>query len=313
MIVFATSDKGGTGRSVTCANIAYRRALTGDNVAYVDFDFGSPTAATVFELGSAVRAHPGGGVHSYLQGRTAEPVRLDVWSLSEREALRGSLRGAGRLCLVPGDVGGGEFPADEAVTRRCANLFLALEEEFAVTLVDLSAGRSYAIDIALRTTARPELRDVVTRWLVFHRWTRQHLEATAALVRDERGILQIGAHWGHEQDALEGRVRYVRAAVPGIDLPEQDTGFPAAGHGLRPEQKEWLKACDAELTRRSGKLGLGRTVTLGTVPLDPVLQWREQLITDEDVLMPQIANRETAEAFQDLADGLTDESRWETL
>jgi hypothetical protein len=60
-------------------------------------------------------------------------------------------------------------------------------------------------------------------------------------------------------------------------------------------------------------LGLGRTATLGTVPLDPVLQWSEQLITDEDVLMPSIANPETVGAFTDLADALTDDSKWETL
>ncbi|GGT05803.1 SCO2523 family variant P-loop protein [Streptomyces chromofuscus] len=305
MIVFATSDKGGTGRSVTCANIAYRRALGGDDVAYVDFDFGSPTAATVFELGSAVRRAADGGVHSCLRGQVAEPARLDVWLLSEREVLRRSLAGAGRLCLVPGDPGGGEFPADEAMTRRCAALLLAMEQEFAVTIVDLSAGRSYAIDIALRTTARPEFRDVVTRWLVFHRWTRQHIEATAALVGQERGILQIGAHWGHDTEDLVRRIRYVRAAVPGSDA--------SSAAGLRAEQAEWLRSVDAELTRRSGRLGLGRTATLGTVPLDPVLQWSEQLITDEDVLMPPIANADTVQAFRDLADALTDDERWQTL
>ncbi|CAM5676884.1 DNA-binding protein OS=Streptomyces fumanus OX=67302 GN=GCM10018772_03070 PE=4 SV=1 [Streptomyces fumanus] len=55
MLVFAASDKGGTGRSVTSANLAYQRALNGDHVAYVDFDFGSPTAAAVFDVPDAVR------------------------------------------------------------------------------------------------------------------------------------------------------------------------------------------------------------------------------------------------------------------
>lgn len=305
MIVFATSDKGGTGRSVTCANIAYRRALVGDDVAYVDFDFGSPTAATVFELGSAVQGVAQRGVHSCLRGRTTEPARLDVWLLSESEVLRRTLASAGRLCLVPGDPGGGEFPADEAVTRRCAALLLAMEQEFDVTIVDLSAGRSYAIDIALRTTARAEFENVVTRWLVFHRWTRQHLEATAALVGHERGILGVGVHWGHDAEELGRRIRYVRAAVPG-------TGTSSVA-GLRAEQAEWLREVDADLTRRSGRLGLGRTATLGTVPLDPVLQWKEQIITDEDVLKPAIANRGTVKAFRDLADALTDDERWEVL
>jgi hypothetical protein len=303
VIVFATSDKGGTGRSVTCANIAYRRALAGDRVAYVDFDFGSPTAATVFELGSAVsRLKKDTGVHAYLRGLIAEPTRLDVQSLAEREVLRRTLLDPGRLCLVPGDPGGGEFPVDEGVVQRCRGLFQKLDDEFDLTLVDLSAGRSYAIDIALRATAPRKFAGVVTRWLVFHRWTRQHLEATAALVRHEHGILRVGAQWGHDAEELARRIRYVRAAVPN-----------ASGTGLRDAQAEWLRSFDTELTRRSGQLGLGRTATLGTVPLDPVLQWSEQLITDEDVLMPSIANPETVGAFTGLADALTDDSKWETL
>ncbi|KOU60241.1 hypothetical protein ADK57_31365 [Streptomyces sp. MMG1533] len=45
------------------------------------------------------------------------------------------------------------------------------------------------------------------------------------------------------------------------------------------------------------------------MPLEPVLQWREQLITDEDVLDSQIANTETWEALRGLAARLT-EDEW---
>ncbi len=47
------------------------------------------------------------------------------------------------------------------------------------------------------------------------------------------------------------------------------------------------------------------------MPLEPVLQWREQLITDEDVLDSQIATRETWDALSDLAGRLTDDKYWE--
>lgn len=305
MIVFATSDKGGTGRSVTSANIAYRRALGGDHVAYVDFDFGSPTAAAVFELAGAVRGVEGNGAHSCLQGHVREPARLDVWSLSERREVRESLARGGRLCLVPGDRGGGEFPVDDDVTRRCVDLFLALEAEFDVTIVDLSAGRSYAVDIALRATAAPELRGHVSRWLVFHRWTHQHIVATEGLVHGEHGILPTGAERGHDKAVLADRIRYVRAAVPDIHSPDVEA--------LRPEQVRWLQFRDTDLTRMAARAGLGRTVTLGTVPLDPVLQWSEQLITEDDVHRAGIANALTAEAFQDLAHALTDDDRWTAL
>lgn len=83
MLVFAASDKGGTGRSVTSANLAYQRALTGDHVAYVDFDFGSPTAAAVFDVPGAMRGIAERGLHSYLEGEVPEPARIDIWRQTE--------------------------------------------------------------------------------------------------------------------------------------------------------------------------------------------------------------------------------------
>jgi hypothetical protein len=52
---------------------------------------------------------------------------------------------------------------------------------------------------------------------------------------------------------------------------------------------------------------------VGVIPLDPVLQWREQLISDNDVYARQIANRETVDAFDSLAKRLTEDAAWETL
>ncbi|MEU8138177.1 SCO2523 family variant P-loop protein [Streptodolium elevatio] len=304
MLVFATSDKGGTGRTVTCANIAYRRALLGDDVAYVDFDFGSPTAKAVFELDVSDRP-AGSGLHTYLRGRGGEPRQIDVWAHTRRQELRMRPPSCGRLELFPGDVGGGEFAAEDASVGPCAELFLRLEEEFDVTFVDLSAGRSYAIDLALRTVTRPEFRETRIRWLVFHRWTRQHIVATADLVHGDRGILAAGAAMGHERSELADRIRYIRAAVP--------KSGPALGAGLRPTQAEWLVACDRELHDLAAANRLGRTNLLGSVPLDPVLQWREQLLTDADAVVRRIANRETVDALRDLADALTDAESWEVM
>lgn len=305
MIIFATSDRGGTGRSVTCANIAYRRALARDDVAYVDCDFGSPAAAAIFELDIPACNVPDRGVHSYLQGRVAEPARLDVWSLTLRKALRDGHGDSGRLCLVPGDPGGGEFPAGDGEARRCADLLLALEEEFDVTIVDLRAGRSYAVDMALRTTARPELRHVVTRWLVIHRWTRQHILGAVGLVHGDSGILRVGAQWGHDGALLRGRIRYVRAAVPVLDA--------ADGGDLAPEHAQWLMARDAELKSMWSRLEPDPAAILGKVPLDPLLQWREQVITDEDVAPSPVVGKETAQVFTDLADALAEDKGWDAL
>jgi hypothetical protein len=302
VLVFAASDKGGTGRSVTSANVAYRRALTGDDVCYLDFDFGSPTAAAVFDVPSALRGIEQGGLHTYLKGKATEPVRMDVWGETEHEVLRHRPTGSGSLVLLPGDRSGGEFPVAKDTVNRCVDLFLRLNGEFDLVVVDLSAGRSYAVDMALEATSRPELSGVDARWLVYHRWTRQHVIAAAGLVYGMRGIIAGGVARGHDEERLEACIRFVRAAVPDPESPLWSQ-VPLA-------QSAWMAKCDQDLNALAADLNVGFSRMLGAVPLEPVLQWREQLITDEDVLASRIANLETRQAFEDLALRLTDDEAW---
>ncbi|MET8243038.1 SCO2523 family variant P-loop protein [Streptomyces sp. NPDC005202] len=303
MLVFAASDKGGTGRSVTSANLAYHRALAGDDVCYLDFDFGSPTAAAVFDVSHARRASEDRGLHTYLEGGVSEPFRIDVWSETEHPVLRNRPPGAGRLVLMPGDLSGGEFATTEDNLRLCVDLLLRLNSEFEIIVVDLSAGRSYAVDMVLAATSQREMRGVEARWLVFHRWTHQHVAAAANLVFGKRGIVAGGKDRGHDEDALRNVVRFVRAAVPDPESPLWSQ--------VSATQSAWMRECDADLKRLASAQGIGYSQVLGSVPLEPVLQWREQLITDEDVLDSQIANRETWEALSELAGRLTDDKYWE--
>lgn len=302
MIVFAASDKGGTGRSVTSANVAFRRALGGDDVAYVDFDFGSPTAAAVFDVPAATGGVEAGGLHSYLLGKVTEPVRIDVWAETEHEVLRDRPTGSGSLTLLPGDRGGGEFAVGKEAVNRCADLFLRLNGEFDVVVVDLSAGRSYAMDMALEVTSRPELRALDSRWLVYHRWTRQHVIAASGLVFGSRGILAGGVARGHDENDLADRIGFVRAAVPDPEAPPWSL--------VPPAQSAWMRKCDQDLSELAAERGVGYSRVVGVVPLEPVLQWREQLITDEDVLSSRVANMETLQALKDLASALDDEDAW---
>lgn len=305
MLVFAVSDKGGTGRSVTSSNIVYRSALRGNDVCYLDFDFGSPTAGTVFQIEKLVQGLPGTGLHSYLQGRVAVPYSVDVWAESEGETLRRQPPGSGRLALFPGDRAGGEFVTSGDTVQRCADLFLSLEEQYDVALVDLSAGRSYAVETVLAATAAAQLRHLKVRWLVFHRWTHQHIRAAHDLVFGERGILDTGKLRGHDSVELRRGIRFVRTAVVQPDSPSLA--------GLRPAQVAWLEDCNGSLQAMAGRLGLGRTSMLGSVPLDPILQFREQLISDDDVRQRQTANQETVDAFASLALKLDDDQAWEGL
>jgi hypothetical protein len=305
MLLFATSDKGGTGRSVTSANVCYRRALQGSDVAYLDFDFGSPTVGSILNIATAQRGTEHGGLHSFLRGTIDEPERINVWTGSDRPSLHGRPDGAGKFVLLPGDAGGGEFASSEDIVRRCVDLLARVDEEFEICLVDLSAGRSYATDIVLSATASSQLSDVECRWLVFHRWTRQHVIAAHGLVHGDRGIIDLGTLRGHDPARLASSIRFVRTAVVDPDADQLS--------GLRAEQIAWLREFNGELQQLASNLRIGRTSQIGSVPLDPVLQWREQLISDADVMIRQNANRATVDAFELIAKRLDDEAAWTGL
>jgi hypothetical protein len=306
MIIIATSDKGGTGRSVTGSNVVYRRALQGGDVCYVDFDFGSPTAGAIFNVSALTRGTTTGhGTHAYLLGRSPDTELWDVWQHSDRPDLRQRPPGTGRLVLVPGDANGGEFAFDSAVVDRCVDLLLRLHSEFEVVLVDLSAGRSYAADIVIAATSSPGLSKVPVRWLVFHRWTRQHILAAHGLVYGERGLLDIGEGYGRDRDQFSDSIRFVRTAIVDPNAPDLA--------GLRQEQLVWLREANRGLQQLAAENRVGRSTMLGAVPLDPVLQWREQLITDRDVRVSHVANEATTEAFDSIAKKITDDSAWEPM
>ncbi|WP_245717438.1 SCO2523 family variant P-loop protein [Nocardia jejuensis] len=304
VLVFSASDKGGTGRSVTSCNMAYWLSMDGQKVAYLDFDFGSPTAGGTFEISRIDRGAPGGGgLHEYLLGGNGSAARVSVRSETDRVELSRSRHPSGRLVLFPGDRSGSEFTVlDAGMVRRCASLFASCEQEFDVTFVDLSAGRSIALALALQATMEPQLSDVISRWLIFHRWTRQHIVAGHGLVHGDHGLLQTGAQSGHDPNKLRNSVRYVRTAVPELN----------EAAGLRPAQAAWLQRQNDTLNRAAIRNEMGSTVVLGQTPVEPVLQCREQVILDIDV-SARIANEETVDAFRHLAVRLMNRAVWEEL
>ncbi len=306
MIVLATSDKGGTGRSVTSSNILYQLALQGRDVCYVDFDFGSPTAGAIFESDKLARGTTSGlGLHAYFQRGLPQAEYHNLWKTSDRDVLRHRPAGAGRLVLAPGDQGGAEFTVDRPMVEQCRKLFFRLEEEFELSVIDLSAGRSYALQMALAVTAGLDPDATVVRWLVFHRWTQQHVTAAHGLVYGDRGILDSGVRLKHDRDALLNQIRFVRTAV--IDPNAPDLA------GLRPAQLSWLNKRHRELQDLASKLNLGVSVRLGSVPLDPVLQWHEQLLTEQDEYDQLVANPATVEALEQLARRIADPAPWEPV
>jgi hypothetical protein len=127
--------------------------------------------------------------------------------------------------------------------------------------------------------------------------------AAAGLVFGERGLLDIGESHGRDREVFVDDIRFIRTATVDPNTPDLA--------GLRPPQLAWLREANRDLQRLAAELHVGRSVTLGAVPLDPVLQWREQLITESDVWARHIANQATIEAFDQIAKSMLDDSAWE--
>jgi hypothetical protein len=304
MLVFAISDKGGTGRSVTSCNLVYQAALRGLNVCYMDWDFGSPTAGAIFGADFLSRGTTSGrGMHAYFLGQVLEPQTVDLWSASDRNSLRHRPPNSGRMELLPGDAGQGEFRvSDGPITQRARDILMWADSEFDLCIVDLSAGRSYALQMAL-TAASPTQPVGRSRWLVFHRWTMQHLTAAHGLVHGAQGVLDTGTKVGHDRETLLDQVRYVRTAIIDPNAPDL--------RGLRTSQLSWLHERNKELHTRAKELDLGARWVLGSVPVDPVFQWHEQLLTSSDLYGRETANKVTVDALRDLSLAVLDDAAWE--
>ena len=305
MLIFSCSDKGGTGRSVTSCNMAYRLSLRGLDVAYLDFDFGSPTSGAIFEIPKLERGTHEGGLHSFILGETTVPTRVDVRKATERTALQDRPSGAGKLTLFPGDVAGAEFHLTDDHIEAAIRLFQAVEREFDVCIVDLSAGRSSALDMSLNAIS-PRLRERSkdggdrVRWLLFHRWTTQHVIAASGLLFEENGILPCAVEAGFATADFMRLIRTVRTAVPDAS---------AFGENTTAEQTRWVVRSDDHLKTLAQARRLGQDLLAGTTPLEPMLLWREQVIMDLDVNR-RLAKPATAEAFDKLAVKVVDDQSW---
>jgi CobQ/CobB/MinD/ParA family nucleotide binding protein len=305
MLIFSSSDKGGTGRSVTSCNLAYRLSLRGRDVAYLDFDFGSPTAGAIFEIPKLERGTQDGGLHSYILGGATEPYRVDIRKVTERASLQERPPGSGKLTLFPGDVGGAEFHLTDDHIKAAMKLFHDVEREFDVCIVDLSAGRSSALDMSLNAIS-PRLRKNdkgQIRWLLFHRWTTQHVVAAGGLLFGENGIVPYAIDAGFKREEFMRLMRTVRTAVPDAS---------AFGEQTTAEQTRWVVKSDDHLKALAKSRGLGQDLLAGTTPLEPMLLWREQVIMDLDVNR-RLAKQATTVAFDKLATMVDKDEAWEGI
>ena len=219
--------------------------------------------------------------------RHAEAERLNVWQ--ESDGLGRRPTGSGRLALLPGDRGGGEFSTSSRVVRRCFDLLIYLREEFDTVFVDLSAGRSFAAWTVL-AALYPEGRSAVpARWLVFCRWTRPNILAAENLVHGEKGLLE-------------------KVSAADLGIVRTMISDPAA---LRGSEADRWQQKHSEFDVLADEVKIGAGATLGSIPFDPLFERQEQVIPIPLAAQSDLAaSKPTLEAFDDLAERLKTTDSW---
>ena len=263
--VFACiSHKGGTGRTVTTVNVAYQLARQGNTVCVIDLDLASPT------LGSAVGLEriAGGadtGVHDILVGDfRPESVNLLEWDVWKSPHINDTFRlgTSGDFRIIPGVRDGGDQSMEgEFAASRLGTMLAVLITRYDYIFCDLRSGISLVCEAFLDYPVASYLDG----WLLFFRWTNQHLVGVQDLGATLRHAIGSGQHSGIP-------LYLIRTAV--IDPGQVDGRLGT-----------WVARRHDELQQklRDLKISMGHSVReLGTVSLDPVLQWSERILTERD-------------------------------
>ena len=270
------SHKGGTGRTVTTANVAYQLARRGQDVCMVDFDLASPTLGSVLGL-KDISSGADTGLHHILVGEapasSAEELERSIWD-SPDIAATFSFDWHGAFRLLPGSRSGADVDLRDT-SQVVAELLADVSSRYDVVLIDLRSGLGPVAGLFLE----PMIDEVLTAWLVFHRWTRQHL---------------VGAHNLLEnlQQYSQGPFYRVRTAV--IDPDKSGAAEP----WVRSQHESLQKDANRLLT-----LGVEPSREIGAVPMDPLLQWTERIVTDADAEV--VGNQKTVDAFIHLAEQIS--------
>lgn len=285
------SHKGGTGRTVTTANIAYQLAMQGKNVCIVDLDLASPTLGSVVGLDDIAAGTPvGEGIHDILIGdRPSEDVlqiQRDVWHSDDIRPSKTFACGA--YSIVPGRAGGGDGILTlgenfkDLHRNRLGRSLNSLLNSFDFVFCDLRSGIG---NVAEAFLSRP-VAERLDAWLLFHRWTRQHLVGAIDLAQ------RLSNATNEADDGTQKSVRFMRIRTASIDMDS-----------VKREAKVFVDQQHDKLLEESSRFdGLSDPPLeeIGCVPLEPTLQWTECILTRET----EYNEGKTVAEFQKLANFL---------
>ncbi|MBX9745501.1 MAG: hypothetical protein K2X34_01270, partial [Hyphomonadaceae bacterium] len=211
---------------------------------------------------------------------------IDIWT---GEPFKNAALSAakGKLQLLPGKRLGGDGYKAEQMADVIRNVIeqVVLSGPADIVICDLRSG----ISEPFQAFSLPEfgLQDIVAAYVFHFRWTPQQLNGLSDMLSP-----QI-----REGLPLE-KVRFIKTAVQTVDAFEE-----------RPDFVNWLNRGGGELETQFAAIlaAVGASesdAVLGEVPMDPLLQWRETIITDalvdKGVALPQ-----TVRAFESISERIS--------
>lgn len=287
------SHKGGTGRSTTTANIAFRLAMAGKRVCVVDLDLASPTMGSVLGM----HGHEAGaqvGIHDMLPkdsgtGTPLAPAKgpeeaveccRPVVRYARKEVSRELKQADARLDLLPGKENEREVIENFRHIRDSLDPILqSLQDEYDVIFIDVRSGRD-APFYALLASGLP------ISWVIFYRWTPQHIHGAAALIHDLRKNGSV--------------VKAVRMAY----LSPRDF-MTSSGQSPEGDQAKlnFFRNQDAAISNLRAEL-FEDDPTVATIRRDDVLLWREGILVNEDLFDIQTLSAGTIGDYRSLVNEL---------
>ena len=278
------SHKGGTGRTVSTANIAYHLARRGRDVCILDLDLASPTLGAVVGLDN-IAAGAKVGIHNILTGELqpekVSELERNVWESPDiNEHYRPEIHG--KFCVVPGTRTGGDavMGTDNPEARsRLSRVLTDLGSRYEYVFCDLRSGIGPVSEAFLWDRIAYQLHS----WLLFYRWTHQHLH----------GVEDLAIALSENTDRPLGRTnpRFLSVRTAVIEIGR-----------VPSESRTWIAQRHDRLRERSRRLEASTEPPLenvGTIPLDLVLQWSESILTLEHAAV--VGNSDTLKAFENLA------------
>ena len=272
-IIAGVSHKGGTGRSVTLANLAYQLYRRGaGGVCLVDMDLASSTLGNILglsDLDAGARDQPNVDNLLFDPNNNPDPGEAIIDVIQGVESL--DAVGINPFSLIPGSAQQGEWDLgqnDLNEAMRCLLEALNRMADYNYIILDVRSG----VSGVLKALGHKDCRGFVDMVLLHTRWTPQHIAGLKHMLESLESE-DVGP-FEPEQ------IRIIRTAF--IDPQEE----PESVQDFAIAQNDYIagRLADIQWPRQGGTSRSLRvnddSIFLGSIPMDSKLRWKETVLVE---------------------------------